>query len=140
MNIYLGDAGIMQVCVEYIDIWPRYEEERVFNLIVAKSRGKARALFTNHHDLEFIDSDVSIRKVMTGVAIDEQFSYRECSYRTKDYDKMLKPYEDECWAVICRDDLMGDNKESTDCTDPTDCPYIELCRQKNKCKYEAPAY
>jgi hypothetical protein len=126
----------MDVYQETIADWPRYEEERVFNLVVAKTRGKARALFTSHNDLDFIDPDVSIRKVMTGVAIDEQFSYRAFSYRTKDYDQMLQPYEDTCWSIICRKNLICDDENITAPDDPTICPYYQLCSEHSKCRYE----
>ena len=60
MNAYICDAGVMDVLVEYIAEWPRYEEEWVGGIVIAETRGKAKHLFCryeNNHgaQMDFVD-------------------------------------------------------------------------------------
>lgn len=61
MNIYLCTLE-HRTAVEYIDGWARYEDVYELELVVAPTRGKARAIFVEHVNLEFTDP-MSIRKV-----------------------------------------------------------------------------
>lgn len=49
-------------CVEYIDIWPRYETEIEVEFIIAPTRGRARRLMAETIDVEFVHP-MSIRKL-----------------------------------------------------------------------------
>ncbi len=62
MDIYLCTIKPRRIVVEYIDIWPRYEEEGEGALIVAPTRGKARAIFAEYANEEFT-YPMSIKKM-----------------------------------------------------------------------------
>lgn len=49
MRAYWMDAGDHDVVVEYIAEWPRYERERVCDIVLAPTRGKARSIFINRY-------------------------------------------------------------------------------------------
>lgn len=66
MNIYLVNAGLMDVYVETIAGQRRYEQENEFEIVAAPTRSKAKQLFLAsvgcHSDLEWTSS-FSIRKI-----------------------------------------------------------------------------
>lgn len=68
MNAYFCDAGCHSVVVEYIEGWALRQDERVYGLAVAETRGQAKSLFTraNSRDIEFCDVR-HVRKVASDV-------------------------------------------------------------------------
>lgn len=61
MNIYRCMLE-RRVLIEYVEIWPRYELRGALALIVAPTRGKARAIFADFIDEEFT-YPMSIKKL-----------------------------------------------------------------------------
>jgi hypothetical protein len=100
MNVYLCDAGEMQVFVEVVAEWPRYEWERVFNIVAAPTRAKAKKLFIdeNGSELEWI-SPMSIRKIGefdVEVGILDDYSEGSIPYWDAIYEKgLFKPTDDQ---------------------------------------------
>ena len=77
MNIYFCDIGIQDVVADTFDVGigvglHRYEQEQVFELIAAPTRGKVRRMMSWKYDLDFTDK-MSIRKLMTIDDIPEGF-------------------------------------------------------------------
>jgi hypothetical protein len=54
-NLYFVDCGKSSHAVEYIGGMPRYEPTRLIALIVADSRGKAKAEAASRFDLQFTE-------------------------------------------------------------------------------------
>jgi hypothetical protein len=99
MNVYLCDAGEMQVFVEVVAEWPRYEWERVFNIVAASTRAKAKKLFIdeNGSELEWI-SPMSIRKIGefdVEVGILDDYSEDSIPYWDAIYEKGLFNHPDD---------------------------------------------
>lgn len=55
MNGYFCDVGEREVFVEYIADTPRYEIERVCEVVIAETRGQAKCLFTKHRKADYVE-------------------------------------------------------------------------------------
>ena len=128
MDIYVCDAGDRQ-CIGDSDTPEYHYGQYVINLVVAKTPGRARALFTKRFDFDFIEKGISVLKVMSNVDIQTEFVAGEYDYGYREREQPLEQYNDECWAIHCR--KMPILHEEADYY--TKCPYYEIC--KSSCKY-----
>ena len=102
MNVYLCNAGMQEVIADTLDVGipgcgiNLYEQELAFEFIAAATRGKARRMITWKYDLDFIDSDVSIRKLLEVDGIPEGIINNS-------------DLEDELglWEIVERKNLLG---------------------------------
>lgn len=55
MDAYCYDFGVHEVVAEVIADYPRYEEVRLFGVVVAESRGRAKRLAVDYESKHYIE-------------------------------------------------------------------------------------
>jgi len=55
VNAYWCDAGIWTVEIDRVEVWPIYAQERLCGVVVAETRGKAKAAFAADYSWEGVE-------------------------------------------------------------------------------------